>query len=157
MKMLDLLIANIDRNQGNLSTTSDWHLLLIDHSRAFISKKDLKGMAELGSVDRALWTKMQALTFDTPEGRTRRVGERQRAQSHDHPPRPDGEGHRAARDEEGRRQRLFLNRETSLACRPRRSSWLRRSWRRTKRRAWSRSATSTVASRASPPSSKTPA
>ena len=65
MKMLDLLIGNIDRNQGNLIYDADWHLYLIDHSRCFTGKKDLKGMAELGSVDRALWGKVQALTFDS--------------------------------------------------------------------------------------------
>jgi len=63
MKMFDLLIGNIDRNQGNLIYDSDWHLFLIDHSRAFIDKKDLKGLAELGRVDRKLWEKMQALTM----------------------------------------------------------------------------------------------
>jgi hypothetical protein len=51
MKMFDLLIANIDRNQGNLIYDSDWHLFLIDHSRAFIGKKDLKGMAPLTIED----------------------------------------------------------------------------------------------------------
>ena len=45
MKMFDLLIANIDRNQGNLIYDADWHLFLIDHSRAFIDKKDLKNIA----------------------------------------------------------------------------------------------------------------
>lgn len=64
MKMLDLLIANIDRNQGNLLYDDDWHLFLIDHSRAFIGKKDLKTIAALNRVDRALWEKMQALTFE---------------------------------------------------------------------------------------------
>ena len=64
MKMFDLLIANIDRNQGNLIYDSDWHLFLIDHSRAFIDKKDLKGLAPLGRVDRKLWEKMQALTME---------------------------------------------------------------------------------------------
>jgi hypothetical protein len=64
MKMFDLIIANIDRNQGNLIYDSDWHLFLIDHSRAFIGKKDLKGMAPLGRVDRDLWNKMAALTID---------------------------------------------------------------------------------------------
>ena len=64
MKMFDLLIANIDRNQGNLIYDSDWHLFLIDHSRAFINKKDLKGLAPLGRVDRKLWEKMQALTLE---------------------------------------------------------------------------------------------
>ena len=64
MKMFDLLIANIDRNQGNLIYDADWHLILIDHSRAFITKKDLKGIAPLGRVDRKLWEKMQALTLE---------------------------------------------------------------------------------------------
>ena len=64
MKMFDLLIANIDRNQGNLIYDNDWHLFLIDHSRAFIDKKDLKGLAPLGRVDRKLWAKMEALTLE---------------------------------------------------------------------------------------------
>ncbi len=64
MKMFDLLIANIDRNQGNLIYDSDWHLFLIDHSRAFIDKKDLKNLAALGRVDRKLWDKMAALTME---------------------------------------------------------------------------------------------
>ena len=64
MKMFDLLIANIDRNQGNLIYDHDWHLFLIDHSRAFTGKKDLKGMAPLGRVDRQLWEKMAALTLE---------------------------------------------------------------------------------------------
>ena len=67
MKMLDLLIANIDRNQGNLMYDGDWHLFLIDHSRAFIGKKDLKGIAPLGRVERALWNKMEALTPESLE------------------------------------------------------------------------------------------
>ena len=62
--MFDFLIASIDRNQGNLIYDQDWHLFLIDHSRAFTGKKDLKGMAELGRVDRALWEKMAALTIE---------------------------------------------------------------------------------------------
>lgn len=64
MKMFDLLIANIDRNQGNLIYDADWHLFLIDHSRAFIDKKDLKNLAPLGRVDRKLWEKMKALTLE---------------------------------------------------------------------------------------------
>lgn len=64
MKLFDMLIANIDRNQGNLIYDADWHLFLIDHSRAFIGKKDLKGFQPIGRVDRALWGKMAALTFE---------------------------------------------------------------------------------------------
>jgi hypothetical protein len=64
MKMFDQLVANIDRNQGNLIHDADWHLFLIDHSRAFIEKKDLKGIASLGRVDRVLWDRMKALTAE---------------------------------------------------------------------------------------------
>ena len=64
MKMFDLLIANIDRNQGNLIYDSDWHLFLIDHSRAFTGKKDLKKLTPMGRVDRDLWDKMSALTIE---------------------------------------------------------------------------------------------
>ena len=76
MKMFDLLIANIDRNQGNLIYDADWHLFLIDHSRAFTDKKDLKGIAPLGRVDRKLWEKMAALTIeDLNRGLDKWVGE----------------------------------------------------------------------------------
>ena len=79
MKMFDLLIANIDRNQGNLIYDADWHLILIDHSRAFIDKKDLKNIAPLGRVDRQLWEKMQALTMeDLDRGLEKWVGEREK-------------------------------------------------------------------------------
>ncbi len=79
MKMFDLFIANIDRNQGNLIYDADWHLFLIDHSRAFIDKKDLKGLAPLGRVDKALWDRMQALTMaDLDKGLGDLVGEKEK-------------------------------------------------------------------------------
>ena len=93
MKMFDLLIANIDRNQGNLIYDADWHLFLIDHSRAFINKKDLKGLAPLGRVDRKLWEKMQALTHRGSRSRPGQVGRRQGQEGAADSPRPDGEGH----------------------------------------------------------------
>jgi len=65
MKMLDQLIGNIDRNQGNLLYDDEYHLILIDHSRAFTSEKNLSRMAKLGRVDRELWQKMLAL--DEPQ------------------------------------------------------------------------------------------
>lgn len=79
MKMFDLLIANIDRNQGNLIYDADWHLFLIDHSRAFIDKKDLKNLAALGRVDRKLWEKMEALTLaDLDRGLEKWVGDKEK-------------------------------------------------------------------------------
>lgn len=65
MKMFDQLIANIDRNAGNMLYDDDWHLFLIDHSRAFIEKKDLKGLAAPNRIDKALWTKMDGLTKES--------------------------------------------------------------------------------------------
>lgn len=59
MKMFDDLISNSDRNKGNLLVDDDWHLFLIDHSRAFVT--DLKLPQELQTIDRALWEKMLAL------------------------------------------------------------------------------------------------
>ena len=59
MKMFDNLIGNKDRNQGNLLVDDDWNLFLIDHSRAFISDKDLPWPLE--HVNRPLWNKMLAL------------------------------------------------------------------------------------------------
>jgi hypothetical protein len=62
MKLFDQLIANIDRNQGNLLYDKDWHLFLIDHSRAFTTRSSLDGIAALGAIDRRLWTKIDALS-----------------------------------------------------------------------------------------------
>jgi hypothetical protein len=67
MKLFDLLIANIDRNQGNLLYDADWHLFLIDHSRAFTDRKKLSGIAPIQTVDRALWQRIDALTRDDLE------------------------------------------------------------------------------------------
>jgi hypothetical protein len=63
MKMFDDLIGNSDRNKGNLLVDEDWHLYLIDHSRAFVV--DLKLPQELQTIDRALWQKMLALDEPT--------------------------------------------------------------------------------------------
>jgi hypothetical protein len=59
MKMLDDLIGNSDRNKGNLLVDADWHIFLIDHSRAFAT--DSKLPQELQNIDRRLWTRMLAL------------------------------------------------------------------------------------------------
>jgi hypothetical protein len=71
MKLFDQLIGNIDRNQGNLLYDADWHLLLIDHSRAFTTRKSLDGIAAPGLVDAGLWKRIDALTeadLDTAVG-----------------------------------------------------------------------------------------
>lgn len=62
MKLFDQLIANIDRNQGNLLYDRDWHLFLIDHSRAFTTRTSMDGIASLNLVDKTLWDRIDALT-----------------------------------------------------------------------------------------------
>jgi hypothetical protein len=64
MKLFDQLIANTDRNQGNLLYDRDWHLFLIDHSRAFTTRTSADGIAAINTVDRRVWQKMDALTAD---------------------------------------------------------------------------------------------
>ncbi len=62
MKLFDQLIANIDRNQGNLLYDNDWHLMLIDHSRAFTTRASLDGIAAPVLIERDLWRRIDALT-----------------------------------------------------------------------------------------------
>ena len=58
-KMFDNLIGNTDPNLGNWLVDPEWNLILIDHTRAFTTNKNL--YHQLSSVDGALWAKMKAL------------------------------------------------------------------------------------------------
>ena len=62
MQMFDNLIANIDRNAGNILVDRAGNIILIDHSRAFIEKQELPWSFE--RVDADLWEKMKALTAE---------------------------------------------------------------------------------------------
>jgi hypothetical protein len=57
--MFDDLICNKDRNQGNLLVDGDGHLILIDHSRAFITSSELP--VKLKQAHASLWARMKAL------------------------------------------------------------------------------------------------
>jgi len=58
-KMFDNLIGNIDPNLGNWLVDPSWNLILIDHTRAFTTTKEL--YHQLVQVDPQLWSKMTAL------------------------------------------------------------------------------------------------
>jgi hypothetical protein len=58
--MFDNLICNKDRNQGNLLVDGDGHLILIDHSRAFITADQLP--VKFTQVHASLWARMGALS-----------------------------------------------------------------------------------------------
>jgi hypothetical protein len=67
MKLFDVLINNIDRNAQNFLVDSNWHVVLIDHSRAFSSgNKMAKDEGKLPvQFDRNVVEKVRALDKDT--------------------------------------------------------------------------------------------
>jgi hypothetical protein len=59
-RVWDNLIANLDRNQGNLLVDDAWNLVLIDHSRAFTG---VGGAGfEMTRIDRPLYERLKTLT-----------------------------------------------------------------------------------------------
>ncbi len=58
-KMFDNLIGNRDPNLGNWLVDPSWNLILIDHTRAFASGRDM--VHKLNRIDKALWERMLAL------------------------------------------------------------------------------------------------
>jgi hypothetical protein len=71
-RFFDNLIANEDRNEGDILITEDWRMILIDHSRTFRTWKKLLftatspgGPKLMSSLPRAIVEKAKALTFDS--------------------------------------------------------------------------------------------
>jgi hypothetical protein len=65
VRLFDQLIANIDRNLGNLMITKDWRLWPIDHTRAFRNNRQLKTPGNVTRVDRGVLERMKALDRET--------------------------------------------------------------------------------------------
>jgi hypothetical protein len=68
----DNLLANKDRNEGDMIITDDWRMLLIDHSRAFSSSKKLiiradknSGRESIRALPEELVKKLATLDYDT--------------------------------------------------------------------------------------------
>jgi hypothetical protein len=59
-RVFDCLVANIDRNSGNLLVDPGWNLVLIDHSRAFATDK-MPFQKLLTRIDRELFERLKAL------------------------------------------------------------------------------------------------
>ena len=59
-RAFDNLIANIDRNAGNILVDGEWDLILIDHSRAFASDR-MPFEKQMTRIDRAFFEKLKAL------------------------------------------------------------------------------------------------
>jgi hypothetical protein len=65
VRVFDQLIANTDRNVGNLLITSDWRIWPIDHTRAFRLNKEPKSLGNVTRCDREVLQKMKALDKET--------------------------------------------------------------------------------------------
>ncbi|MBM3791705.1 MAG: hypothetical protein FJW35_15340 [Acidobacteria bacterium] len=65
VRVFDQLIANTDRNLGNLLITRDWDIWMIDHGRAFRMHTDLREPKNLVRCDRALLAAMRRLDKQT--------------------------------------------------------------------------------------------
>ena len=61
VRLFDQLIANTDRNLGNLIITSDWMIWAIDHTRAFRVAPTLKTPGNIVRCDRAMFERLKAL------------------------------------------------------------------------------------------------
>jgi hypothetical protein len=64
MRLFDELIANVDRNMGNIIYTRDWRLWAIDHTRAFRKQTSLKRPSYVSRCDRAVFERLKALDRD---------------------------------------------------------------------------------------------
>jgi hypothetical protein len=59
-RAFDNLVANIDRNAGNILVDGEWNMVLIDHSRAFAIDR-MPFEKEMTRIDRAFFERLKAL------------------------------------------------------------------------------------------------
>jgi len=62
MRVFAQLLADSDRNQGNMLITADWKVWIIDFTRAFRRTRELPQPEELTRCDRELLERLRALT-----------------------------------------------------------------------------------------------
>jgi hypothetical protein len=61
VRIFDQLIANTDRNQGNLLITPQWELWMIDHTRAFRTSRELLKPDTLRRINKDLLNHLRSL------------------------------------------------------------------------------------------------
>ena len=61
VRLFDQLIANVDRNLGNLMITNDWNMWMIDHTRAFRTNERLKTPGNIARCDRQVFARLKQL------------------------------------------------------------------------------------------------
>ncbi len=73
MRLFTQLVADTDRNTGNVLITSDWRLWMIDFTRAFRKSHQLIAPGDVTRCDHALLSRLRALTRESVATRTRGV------------------------------------------------------------------------------------
>ena len=73
MRVFTQLVADTDRNVGNVLIRRDWKLWMIDFTRAFRRMTTLMAPGDLTRCDRALLERLRALTKDTVTAATQSV------------------------------------------------------------------------------------
>jgi len=77
MYALDCLIANRDRNQGNLLIDHSWNIWYIDHTRAFARSTELLHRNKVTACERQLWKALREIDEETLRQRIEPYLERQ--------------------------------------------------------------------------------
>jgi hypothetical protein len=72
LRVFDALIANTDRNKGNLVIDKDWTAWFIDHTRAFRRSREILDPVMLVRCDRRLFEALKALDPEAVKARTAR-------------------------------------------------------------------------------------
>jgi hypothetical protein len=64
MRIFDNLIANSDRNPGNIVIGADGKVWFVDHGRSFAGQEELKYPELITGCDRALWQRLREVSDD---------------------------------------------------------------------------------------------
>ena len=71
MRVFSQLVADTDRNVGNILIDADWNLWMIDFTRAFRRTRTVLAPADLKKCDRRLLEKLRTLTAEQVTAVTR--------------------------------------------------------------------------------------
>lgn len=64
VRLFDQLIYNVDRNLGNLLIDKSWAVWMIDHSRAFRLRQNVRSPESLTRIERGALARLKALDMD---------------------------------------------------------------------------------------------
>ena len=62
LAVFDNLIANTDRNPGNILFDSEWRIWFIDHTRSFAGYRELREPDKIQRVERGFWQRLQSVS-----------------------------------------------------------------------------------------------